>query len=264
MKRMLNYCLVMLVVVGLVAFIAAGARQGQVAAQGPSLESVILPAVDDAYVITDASTADDPQGLRDRNFGTQDAMLVSFANKVQKDEQVVTVALVKFDLTPIKDKQVQSATLQLFGLRVDLAQQARLVDATLVNGLWSEKDVTFNKRPQWGADALAVAAVYGAGIWYSWDVTAGVLQRTKDGQVSFVLGLRAAEEKKIEQLVFAAHEAGQIGPRLIVVTTASESEGVPWWTWAAGIGGAALVAFFVGWRLAVRRRSAAHTSHPSS
>src|SRR6266581_4334955 len=73
------------------------------------------------------------------------------------------------------DKEVRSSHLQLFAVRTDLAEAARLVDVSLAEGTWSEQQVTFNTLPQVATPPLSTAAVYGANIWYSWDLTPGVV-----------------------------------------------------------------------------------------
>lgn len=240
------------IIVAISLFLALGAK--------PPVKSTILEAVEDAYVVTDAAATEDPQGLRDQNFGSLDFVRTWYASKVRQEEQIVAVSLVKFDLTPIKDREVQSATLQLFALRADLAQPARLVDVHLVDGEWTEQEVTFNKRPSWAANPIATGAIYGGGVWYSWDVSGSVDRKRKEGAVSYALGLRALEEKKEENVAFATREAGRNAPRLIVTYTESPST-VPWYIWVAVIAAvavaAAVVAFVVGWRFSRRRRRAA-------
>ncbi len=79
--------------------------------------------------------------------------------------------------------------------RTSLAKAVRLVDVSLVDGTWDPATVTYNTRPTWGGSAIATCAVYGAGVWYSWDVSASVLQKAKDGEVSYVTGLNAMDDK---------------------------------------------------------------------
>lgn len=165
---------------------------------------------------------------------------------------MVSIGLVRFDLAPVKDRAVQSATLQLFALRADLNQPARLVDLSLVTGPWEEKEATFNKRPPFTANPIATAAVYGGSRWYSWDVTESVVRPKEAGAVSYALGLRIVEEKKEEQVIFVSREAGDRGPRLVITYTTPPSS--RWYFWVGGIVGAALLAFLGGGWLARRRR----------
>ena len=220
----------------------------------PAVKSVVVEAVQDAFVVTDASTAEDPQKVRDQSFGNADSVRVSYAFKVKGDEQLVSIGLFAFGLEPLQGLEVESATLQLFALRTDLAQPSRLIDLSLVRGPWTEKEVTFNARPPWDANPIATTAVYGPERWYSWDVTQTVGRLEKRGTVSYALGLRTVEEKKEEQVLFVSHEGGRSAPRLVVTYTPRPS-GIGWYPWAGGIAGAAVIAFVVGWWLARRRRS---------
>ncbi len=220
------------------------------------VESIVLQAVDDTYLVTDVSTTDDPQGLRDQNFGSLDFVRLWYKNKVTAEEQIVSIGLVKFDLAPLKGLQVESANLEMFALRADLTEPARLVEVTLVNPVpWAETDVTFNKRPPWGSTAASIVAVFGNGRWYSWDVS-GTVASAKEPTVSYVLGLRTIDEKKEEQVVFVSREAaGRLGPRL-VVTYATQPFTLSWYIWVGIAAGAAALAFLGGWWLPKRLRRA--------
>ena len=218
----------------------------------PKQQALVLDAADDSYVTTDASATGDPRGLRDSNYGVQDSVRVGYQWKVQGDEQVVAVGLVRFELARLKDMNVNSAQLQLFSTATDLSQP-RLVDADVAEGAWSEKTVTFTKKPSWGSNAVATAVVYGPGVWTAWDVTPSVQQKAQSGTVSYALGMRTLAEKQAEQVLFGSKEAGQNGPRLIVTYTSGPLI-IPWYIWAGGTVVAAVAAFIAG--LSVARRGA--------
>lgn len=241
--------------IGVVSLLLLSCQALGVEGEKTRIKSVVLEATEDVYLTTDAAATEDPQGLRDKNFGSQDFVKVWYAWKVVGEEKVVSIGLFKFDLGPIREREVLSAHLQLFALRADLASPARLVDVHLVNGAWSEQEVTFNSRPAWDVNPIATGVVYGAGVWYSWDVTGSLVGKAKEGVVSYAVGLRALEEKKEEQAVFAAREVGRNGPRLLV-TYRVPPPSVPWYIWAAGMGVVAVLAFLVGWWLPRRRRPA--------
>lgn len=215
-------------------------------------ESLALEAAEDAYVVADIAAAEDPEGLKDKNFGSLDFVQVGYVWKVRQEEQVIAIGLFKFNLAPVKEKEITSAHLQTFALRADLTQPVRLVDVHLIDGPWSEAEVTFNKRPPWEVTPIATGAVYGAGVWYSWDVTGSVVRKAREGEVSYAVGLRTLEEKNDEQVLFASREGGGNAPRLLV-TYKPPPAAVPWYFWVTGIVVAAMLAFIVGWRLARRR-----------
>src|SRR6266487_2430056 len=100
---------------------------GPLLGAAPPDDSVLLQASDDTYVVGDVAAPDDPQGLRDKNFGGLDFLKIWYASQVQAQEQIVSVGLVKFDLTALKDREVRSAHLQLFATRADLLQPVRMV-----------------------------------------------------------------------------------------------------------------------------------------
>lgn len=207
---------------------SAGAASGH-----DRIGSKVIVAAEDSHVSADVSTNDDPQGLRGKNYGTQDFLAISYSNKVQGTEQVISVALAKFDTAPVKDETVQSATLQLYAQRADITQPVRLVDVSAVQGDWDEASLTFSNKPNWSSTPIATAAVYGGGVWYSWDVTSTVAGAAGQ-KLSYVFGLRTLEDGKAEQVLFASREAsGPNAPRL-VVTYASSSGGTSTWKVAGG------------------------------
>jgi hypothetical protein len=221
----------------------------------PAPNSVVLQATDDAYIASDTAITDDSDTLKGQNFGSLDFLKVWYVWKVGNEQQVVSLGLVKFDLASVSGKEIESATLQLTAARADLLQPARLVDVSEVTGDWSEKNVTFAKKPTWGVGALATTAVYGAGVVYSWDVSGSVIKNAKVGKVSYVLGLRVVDDGKEEQVVFAAREAEGVGPRLIV-TYRGESLWGQWYIWAGSIVVAAAIALALGMLIARRGRPA--------
>jgi hypothetical protein len=223
-------------------------------AAAPPDESVVLEATDDSYVVADVAAPDDPQGLRDKNFGGLDFLKIWYANQVQAQEQIVSVGLVKFDLGSLKDREVRSAHLQLFAQRADLLQPVRLVDVSLADGPWTRSDVTFKTLPQITNPPLASAAVYAANTWYSWDVTPAVVRKAKDGNVAYAIGLRTLESKGEEQVIFASSQAGRNAPRLLVTMTPVPPS-IPLVAFPLGIVAAAALAFGVGLLFERRRRA---------
>ena len=197
----------------------------------------------------------------DENFGQLEFIRLWYNTLAPEDAQLLSVGLLKFDLEPLKDLKVESASLQGYALRADLAEAPRLVDVALVREDWSETDVTYTTRPAWDRTPFATVAVFGPNQWYSWDVTSAVTsavsRSSESPSVSFVLGMRRTIQEDLEeQVVFISREAGQNVPRLLV-TFEKDSTVVAWWMWVAEIGAAALLAFGIGMLVARRRRPAA-------
>ena len=220
-------------------------------------QSVIVPATGSSYIVTDASTTDDPQGLRDKNYSTQNFINVWYQWDVQATEKDISVGLVQFNVASLKNKDIKSATLQMYVTSATLTQAARLVDISLVDGSWNEQKVTYNNKPNWSANAIGSAAVFnnGAGIWTSWDVTGSIVPEPKSGVVSYAIGLDTMADKSQEQVTFASQQVSATAPRLIVTYAASNSSPFAWWIWVIGIVVIAIIAFFAGWMI-TRRRTA--------
>jgi hypothetical protein len=129
-----------------------------------------------------------------------------------------------------------------------------LVDVSVADANWSQSGVTFNTLPQITNPPVASAAVYGANVWYSWDITPAVISKSKDGVVGLAIGLRTLENKGEEQVVFASSDAGRNAPRLLV-TMAPVAPSVPLYALPAGVVAAALLAFGGGLLIGRRRRA---------
>ncbi len=221
-----------------------------------TLQSKVIPVSGNAYIVTDASTTDDPEGLRDKNFSTQDFINVWYQWKVTGTEQVISVGLVKFDLTSLKGKDIKSATLQMAttGVTFIQTQPVRLVDISLIDGAWDAATVTYNTKPNWSGNSVATCAVYGAGVWNSWDVSSSVVSKAKDGsEASYAIGLNTMAEKSQEQVLFASKQVTAAAPRLIVTYAASNNALFPMWVWIVVIVVIAIIAFLVGLMISRRR-----------
>ena len=216
-----------------------------------SQQSTILQSTGTTYVVTDASSGGDSGVLEGKNFSTQDFINVWYQWNVQATEKDISVGLVQFDISSLKNKDIKSATLQMFVTSDTLSEPARLVDISLVTDKFDPKTVTFNNKPNWSATGIASSVVYGAGVWSSWDVTASVISGAKSGTVAYAAGLDTMSDKTQEQVMFASNNVAASAPRLLV-TYASTSSGFPIWFWIALIVVIALIAFFAGWMITRR------------
>ena len=227
-----------------------------------SLKSLIIDASGDSYVVTDIADDADPQGFRDTNYGSLEFLKTWYAWGVIGNERLLSIDLVKFDLAELEDLDIESVSLQLFARQTDLTEAARLVDVHLVQDPWDENTVTFNTRPAWDQAPIATAAIYGAGGWYSWNVTGTVAAGARRGQVSYAVALRSADEQNEEQVLFVSTEGLERAPRLLVTYNESPESGIAaivWWWWiVAGAGAVAVVfvAFFLGRRRGGQMESA--------
>ena len=211
-----------------------------------NLKTLIIQASEDAYVVTDLASEEDPQNLRGTNYGSLEFLKAWYAWGVIDEEKLLSVNMVKFDLTELKDVEIESVVLQLFARQADLTESARLVDINLIQTPWSEGQVTFDTRPNWDRSPVATAAIYGAGGWYSWNVSGTASAGARRGEVSYSILLRNVSEENEEQVLFVSREGGERGPRLLVTYTPGPENAImaiDWWWWVAvGAGVVALMA----------------------
>jgi hypothetical protein len=218
-----------------------------------SQQSTIIPSTGTSYVVTDASSGGDSGALEGKNFSDQDFINVWYQWDVQASEKDISVGLVQFDISSLKNKDIKSAMLQMYVTSDTLSEPARLVDISLVTDKWDAKTVTFNNKPNWSATGIASSVVYGAGVWSSWDVSASVISAAKSGTVSYAAGLDTMVDKSQEQVMYASNNVAASAPRL-QVTYASTNSGFPIWFWIVVIVVIAIIAFLAGWMI-TRRNS---------
>jgi len=246
-------------------------------------KSLVIDVAEDTYVVADLNDPGDAQGFRERNYGSLDFVKAWYIWNVVVEEQVeeqevevegemvveevvveqevekekvISVIYLKFDLSQLKDKSIESAMLQLYAKNVVL-QAPRYVQVFLVSSDWSETTVSFNSGPGWGQTAIATATIYQADLWYGWDVTGDVIRETQPGQISLAVMLRDMDKAAEEVVAFPSREAGGNVSRLVVTYT--EPGFVFSWYWWV-IGGLVILvlvalAFFGGLKLRRRQPS---------
>ena len=204
-----------------------------------SLKILIIDASEDTYVVTDLASAEDPQGFRKQNYGSLEFLKTWYAWGVLQDERLLSVDLIKFDLSELQGRDIESISLQMFARQTNLTEQARLVDVHLVNGQWSEAEVTYETRPSWNNVPVATAAIYGAGGWYTWNITGSATAAERLGEISYAVALRSATQQNEEQVLFVSKEALDKAPRMLVTYSTSPGSGigsVDWWWWLVIVG----------------------------
>ena len=182
----------------------------------PGTKCLNIDAVEDTYVVTDLASAEDPQGFRKQNYGSLEFLKTWYAWGMLQDERLLSVDLIKFDLRKLQGLDIESISLQMFARQTDLTEAARLVDVHLVNGQWSESQVTYETRPSWDNVPVATAAIYGAGGWYTWNTTGSATAAVRRGEISYAVALRSATQDNEEQVLFVSKEALDEGPRMLV------------------------------------------------
>jgi hypothetical protein len=220
-------------------------------------KSLVIDVSEDTYVVADLNDPSDALGLREKNYGSLDFVktwylwnVVEEGGQEVEKEKVISIIYLKFDLSPIENKTIESATLQLYAKNVVLTNP-RFVQVFLVSSDWSESTINFNSKPTWGTTAIASSVVYSADYWYSWDVTGDVTSGRQAGDIAFAVMLRDMDKGSEELVAFSSREAGANIPRLVVTYT-EPGIVISWYWWVIGpivLVGLAALAFFGGLRV---------------
>lgn len=235
-------------------------------------KSLVIDVAEDAYVVADLNDPADTLGFMNQNYGDLDFVKAWYLWNVVMEEQevegemvevevelekVISVIYLKFDLTELEDKNIDSAMLQLYANNVALLTP-RYLQVFLVESDWEETAITFNSRPLWGQTAIATATIYQADQWYGWDVTGDVIREAQPGQISLAVMFRDMDKGAEELVAFPSREAGTNMSRLVVTYT-EPGFAFSWYWWV--IGGVVVLAllalaFFGGLKLRRRQPSA--------
>jgi hypothetical protein len=227
MKKLLLICSVLLLFSLLLPLTGASAAKS-------TTKALVIDVAEDSYIVADLNDAADAQGYRDKNYGsldfvkawylwnvtTQEAPPVEEGQTPQEPtevekEKVVSIIYLKFDLSQLKDKTIDSAMLQCYAQNV-LVVSPRFLQVFLVTSDWTETALTFNTAPKWGTTAISSTVIYQVDQWYGWDVTADVTRETQSGQISFAAMLPAMDKASEELVAFPSHEAGGNISRLLI------------------------------------------------
>ena len=112
-RKLRNLILVLLV--GLASLTALGQS---------SVKSMILNATEDTYVVTDLADQADPQGFRKQNYGSLEFLKTWYAWGVVGSERLLSIDMVKFDLSKLEGLDIESTSLQLFARQTNLTEPA--------------------------------------------------------------------------------------------------------------------------------------------
>ena len=221
MKKLFLVCSVLLLFVLLLPLTGAS-----------TTKSLVIDVSEDAYIVADLNDPNDSYGFRANNYGDLDFVKAWYLWNVEtqeaqeegqepvevEKEKVISIVYLKFDLSAIKDKTIDSAMLQLYGLNVALSAP-RFVQVFQIESDWDELTLNFNNAPTCGQNALATVVVYQIDRWYGWDVTSGVTASTSSGQLSLAVMLRDMEKASEELVAFPSRETGENASRLLITYT---------------------------------------------
>jgi len=179
-----------------------------------NIKSRVIEASEDTYIVTDLADTENLQGFSTNNYGSLEFLKTWYAFEVAGQERILSVDLVKFNIKELEGVEVESAFLQLFASRADLTELARLIDVHLIReNTWSEATVSYDTRPPWNPTPISTAVVYGAGGWYSWNVSSSVASAARTGQVSFAVGIRNLPANSEAQVAFVSRASKDKAPR---------------------------------------------------
>jgi hypothetical protein len=164
---------------------------------------VTINASDDAYVFA---------GTPSSNFGSADRLDVrpDVNSSGRKD------TFLKFDLTQLSGKEIQTAKLRLFG-RLENSSKSDAAQVSLYaasGGKWSQSSINWINRPATDAAPIAAATILGGGgRWYEWDLSAFLKKQQSLGRASVTLVLRNVSGRGAVAN-FSSSESGSNPPEL--------------------------------------------------
>lgn len=174
-----------------------------------STQEIRITPTNDAYVVNDLNDPTDKAGLQNLNTGDLEFMKVWYAWNVTKSgkEKVLSLGYMKYDLSNIDAKFVESAKLQMSVKIANLTGAARPVDVFLAKNVkWDEHTLAFNNAPAFMANVNASAAVSKPDKYYTWDVT-DMVKQNAGSDLTLVVALQTLYEKNEEQVVFSSKDA---------------------------------------------------------
>jgi hypothetical protein len=231
-------------------------------------KSLVIEVSQDSYIVADLNDPADSYGFMAKNYGELEFVKAWYLWNVAEEEvppegeegeptivevereKIVSIVYLKFELSELEDKTIDSAMLQLYAHNVALSAP-RYVQVYEVSSDWDELTLTFNNAPRWGQNALATTTVYQANQWYGWDVTDDVAARASSGQISLAVLLRDMEKASEEMVAFPSREVGGNTSRLLITYTTPGFVFVWYWWLIIGLVALALIAaaFWGGMKL---------------
>ncbi len=158
------------------------------------------PAMAQTTTLTLSPTADAyvNQSYPTSNYGS--------STQLRVDGSPVVNSYLRFVVAGLNGAAVSTATLRIYA---NSASSAGVAAYRQLNQTWSEKGITYNNAPAFGA-RLGQSGSFSPGAWISIDVSAAV---TGEGEVDFGLG-----GLNTTAISLGAHEDSAHSPQLVVVT----------------------------------------------
>ena len=192
-----------------------------------STESIVLLPMDDSYVGYDVADPQDLHNLKSLNFGDKEFLKLwySFNSSNSTENQILTNAYIKFDLSDVPPQDITSAKLRMFATDVDLAFDDIGVSIHAAESDWSELSLNGTNLPEFTVEPIDIAMVTEPNQWYEWDVTSHV-KSSADSPMSLFMIFSEITNGTNENVSFASKENtnSDIRPSLVINPVSADNE----------------------------------------
>jgi len=184
-------------------------------------EQIILNPTDDAFVLADLHYEDDPEGLRQINMGASEILQVYYSwNVTATENQYVSPAYLKFDLTDLISDEIDSATLRIYvesGVTPFASADVGVYFTSYLD--WSESNLTYDTSAIL-SDLRGIIPITSQN-WYVLDLTT-LVKENSGKQLGLGLFFTEIKPNNEEIVVFSSKESAN-SPQLIIKKTILES-----------------------------------------
>lgn len=177
-------------------------------------EQTILIPTDDAYILANLQDTEDDQELRNFNSGNLDHLKVGYNIDTETKNSIVSISLLKFDLSNLSEKDIGSAKLRLYVDAVKLTTPQE-IGLYLVNDIqWDESTITYDTVPPFSD--LITSAMINSTHWYEWEL--GDSLKNKAGEsIGFMLSFVTVHLDDEEIIIFTSKDSSSdYYPTLII------------------------------------------------
>jgi len=168
----------------------------------------------DTYAIANFNDPEDIDGIRKKNFGDKDDLIVSYSwSTTELNEFNVSQAFLQFDLIEI-GKDVSKAQLNLFVKETDFENDSTAIILNPIeNPFWNELELNYSNKPDHDENQISKAEINKDSGWYSWDVT-DYIKSKAGSSISFMMDYETLSKGNAEKVVFSSKESPDRAPYL--------------------------------------------------
>jgi len=182
------------------------------------LNIIELTPTDDAFVLADLQDTEDKQELRKFNSGNLDNLMVGYAiNTNDTPNRNLSLSLLKFDLTDLSADQIDSATLQLYAVQLQLSEPQDIGVFLLNGSAWNESTLTYENMPSFSD--LVTTTVLNSTNYYHWEL-GDIVKQNAGKQLSLMVSFVNLLPNTEDVVVFASKDSSpDYYPKLIINTS---------------------------------------------